>query len=144
MNKFFKKNDGFTLVELIVVIAIIAILSGAAVAGYSSYITKANEANVKSQLSELGTAIAAADAKYGVVQKVETKDGETFTVTLKENATIGADFANDLKAFYPGASYNADDKQIKLTTKIDLSKTSYTEATWSNVGWNFTTSTSGT
>ena len=40
MNMF-KKNEGFTLVELIVVIAILAILAAVAVPAYSGYITKA-------------------------------------------------------------------------------------------------------
>ena len=43
MNMF-KKNGGFTLVELIVVIAILAILAGIAVPAYTGYITKAKNA----------------------------------------------------------------------------------------------------
>ena len=43
MNMF-KKNGGFTLVELIVVIAILAILAGVAVPAYSGYIAKAKQA----------------------------------------------------------------------------------------------------
>ena len=42
MNMF-KKNGGFTLVELIVVIAILAILAGIAIPAYSGYIQKAEE-----------------------------------------------------------------------------------------------------
>lgn len=43
MKTIFKKNGGFTLVELIVVIAILAILSAVAVPAYSGYIAKANK-----------------------------------------------------------------------------------------------------
>lgn len=39
----FKKNGGFTLVELIVVIAILAILATIAVPAYSKYVEKAQD-----------------------------------------------------------------------------------------------------
>ena len=58
MNMF-KKNGGFTLVELIVVIAILAILAGVAVPMYSGYINKANEAADMTQLDALKTAAIA-------------------------------------------------------------------------------------
>ena len=55
MNMF-KKNGGFTLVELIVVIAILAILAGVAVPAYSGYIQKAHEAADVTQLDAIKTA----------------------------------------------------------------------------------------
>lgn len=55
MNMF-KKNGGFTLVELIVVIAILAILAGIAVPAYSGYIKKAEQAADVQMLSPIATA----------------------------------------------------------------------------------------
>ena len=44
MKKFWKRTEGFTLVELIVVIAILGILAGVGTVGYSGYVKKANMA----------------------------------------------------------------------------------------------------
>ena len=55
MNMF-KKNGGFTLVELIVVIAILAILAAVAIPAYSGYISKAQEANDMTLLDSVKTA----------------------------------------------------------------------------------------
>ena len=44
MKKFWKKTEGFTLVELVVVIAILGVLAGVGTVGYSGYVKKANMA----------------------------------------------------------------------------------------------------
>ena len=59
-----RKNDGFTLVELIVVIAILAILAGIAVPAYSGYIEKANVAADEQLLHAVNIAFASAAAEH--------------------------------------------------------------------------------
>ena len=93
----FKKNGGFTLVELIVVIAILAILAGVAVPAYSGYIAKAEQASALQTLSAVNTAaqgLAIGDSvevtKIVVTNgtpaaiEVTTSDGLTTTVTQAE------------------------------------------------------------
>ena len=53
-----RANDGFTLVELIVVIAILAILGGVAVPAYSGYVTKANKQADITLVSEVAKALS--------------------------------------------------------------------------------------
>lgn len=95
MNMF-KKNGGFTLVELIVVIAILAILAAVAVPAYTGYIAKAEEAAVVQTLSTVNTAAQGLAAAEGLtVEKIEVsayEEGEgedaegeiTVTVTTKD------------------------------------------------------------
>ena len=124
MNMF-KKNGGFTLVELIVVIAILAILAGVAVPAYSGYITKAKDAKVVSELSAVLTAAqadAAANYEGAAVNKiVVTSTG--ITVTIEAGDTDKTD--TDLSPFYTG------------TIKDMLAGTSYASgANWTPAnGW---------
>lgn len=57
MKRFWKKTEGFTLVELIVVIAILGILAGVGTVGYSGYVKKANMAADKTLASEVANAL---------------------------------------------------------------------------------------
>jgi type IV pilus assembly protein PilA len=59
MNRFFKslkRQDGFTLVELMVVVAIIGLLSAVAIPNFQKYQAKAKSAEGKLQLSAVYTA----------------------------------------------------------------------------------------
>jgi len=66
MKKFWKKTEGFTLVELVVVIAILGILAGVGTVGYSGYVKKANLAADDTLLGALNSAFAAACIENGV------------------------------------------------------------------------------
>ena len=87
MNMF-KKNGGFTLVELIVVIAILAILAAVAIPAYSGYISKAEEANDYTALDSVKTAAVFAVMEAdpaGTVTKIEVEksdSGIAYTVTF--------------------------------------------------------------
>ena len=124
MNMF-KKNGGFTLVELIVVIAILAILAGVAIPAYSGYITKAKDAAAITELDAVATAVQAARATdtNPITNIVVATDG-TVTVSPELTDAQKADFAT----FYGAAAVEA----AKLTG------TSFADgATWTPAGgWN--------
>ena len=113
MNMF-KKNGGFTLVELIVVIAILAILAAVAIPAYSGYITKANDTAVLSDMEAIKTAAMAANAKAGQIGTVVI-DAEGNTITV-----------NGVKA--PADEFLADFELFFGTGKIDTTKSSVTSA----------------
>ena len=91
MNMF-KKNGGFTLVELIVVIAILAILAGVAIPAYSGYITKANEAADVAVLDAVKTAAMAYNALEGEVSEVTVKTAEVTINGGDTNIATDPDF----------------------------------------------------
>ena len=96
IKKFFtlaRRNDGFTLVELIVVIAILGILAGVGTVGYSGYIKKANMAADQMLLDSINTAFAVACIENGVdisndVTDTNAKIGIDEGLMDLENATL--------------------------------------------------------
>lgn len=118
MNMF-KKNGGFTLVELIVVIAILAILAGVAVPAYSGYIKKANEASDLQVLAAVNTAAMATYAQTGDVTCIHV------TVT---NGTITAIAINGTTA--------SPDALALAGTNLKLTSDTYKNgAVWQNETW---------
>ena len=85
MKTIFKKNGGFTLVELIVVIAILAILAAVAIPAYSGYIEKANRAGDEQLLAAINRAFASACLENGVSQY----EIGSANLPVKKDGTLG-------------------------------------------------------
>ncbi len=160
MNMF-KKNGGFTLVELIVVIAILAILAGVAIPAYSGYIKKAEDAAVITELDAIATAAQGANASSGEISKIvvtaTTTNGNTTTsivvygkatTTTSGNTTtttydaLATNFGDDFELYYAGANANAAaaDKSVTITISKAVLGGSYSAgATWQNGKWTANT-----
>ena len=150
MNMF-KKNGGFTLVELIVVIAILAILAAVAVPAYSGYITKANDTAVLADMEAIKTAAMAANAKAGQIGKVVINAAGD-TVTVYGVKVAAKDFIDDFDIYFGAGKIDKttstvanETATIKLTNAInkwDNSKyadaTKANGATWTGTEWKTT------
>ena len=104
-------NEGFTLVELIVVIAILAILAGVAVPAYSGYIEKAERAADDQLLGTLNTAFAAACAFNGE-SNYGRSDNPSITINagaVASNALTTANGAINLSfaEFFEGGTFKS-------------------------------------
>jgi len=114
--KNFKKNGGFTLVELIVVIAILAILAAVAIPAYSGYIEKANAAGDETLLAAINRAFVAAcndngisqyDVKSAVIPVNDDGSIGTERNTLTAETMVGKDYLANIR-FAPGVTVTAD------------------------------------
>lgn len=104
-----KANNGFTLVELIVVIAILGVLGGVAVPVYSGYVEKANRSADDQLLATINKAYAVACLKNGV-DMARLDDAE---MPLTGDKIVDLNNVNpypeDFRAYYEG-NYNSEFK----------------------------------
>ena len=85
----FKKNDGFTLVELIVVIAILGLLAGIGIPAYSGYVEKSQEVVDNQNLAMLNNIFMVVCAEAHT-----SPEDVTFDVIYNEQTKVFSGIAN--------------------------------------------------
>ena len=131
MNMF-KKNGGFTLVELIVVIAILAILAGVAIPAYSGYITKAKDAGDTTVLASVLTAAQAINATS------TDGDVDTIAVVCDANGSITSVTVDGTAITYASGKWSNTDFDMFMSSTQPALKGSYKTAggaNWTPAGW---------
>ena len=142
MNMF-KKNGGFTLVELIVVIAILAILAAVAIPAYSGYITKAQDTGDTTALASIKTAAQGALATVsGSVTAIDVDCNDNGDVVKVTVTAGGKDYVlaeNGAKVTTEGVKKFSEDFFTFMNNSLPTMKGSFKTAkgaTWSSTGTN--------
>lgn len=140
MKKVLKKNEGFSLVELIVVIVIMLVLAAVMVPNVMKYIGMAGQASTKNDAASMLTQLQAdvADAAATALQNKTTPDytgaGKIGSITpTKEDSAGAAKFSS---ADTKGAKYYVD-KKYQVTAFAYCDGTYYLN--WTSAGgWDLT------
>ncbi len=88
LNRLSKGQEGFTLIEMMIVVAVIAILTAVAIPKFNESLTLANTARVQADLQSLDTAIAMYRVQNGTVPQALT-DLDEFIDTANIKAPGG-------------------------------------------------------
>ena len=104
-----KKQNGFTLIELMIVVAVIGVLSAIAIPQYQKYVTKSEATTALASISALKTEVELIVAETGTFPE------DNLSVTSSSLGTISYDNKNKNKGDIIFTLNKNDKKKVKLS-----------------------------
>lgn len=120
-----KMQQGFTLIELMIVVAIIGILAAVAIPAYSDYTTRAKVTEAVGALAAAKTSVSEYYTSMGTMPADATAAGineGAVGTYVKEIAYEGEDNEASLTVTLTGFNNDLDDKKFKITGTGDMDK----------------------
>jgi type IV pilus assembly protein PilA len=128
-----KVQQGFTLIELMIVVAIIGILAAIAIPQYQDYTIRAKVASALTSINAIKTAVGVCVQEQGGVKEDCTGgvDGANIptTVSTKEVASAATTDGVIVVTFAKGIGTGVDEKSFTLTPTVNAA----------NIVWNSST-----
>ena len=124
-----KKQQGFTLIELMIVVAIIGVLSAIAIPAYKNYVTKSEVASAMATMKALITPLEAHIQEKGIVKTIALDDiGTVETANSLGKIGIPTFTAKDVGTF--AFTFDATKSSLPNTAKITYQKTAALNGVW--------------
>ncbi|WP_028474941.1 pilin [Nevskia ramosa] len=129
-----KTQQGFTLIELMIVVAIVGILAAIALPAYQDYIGRAKVTEAVAQLDGAKTSVAEYVASQGACPATTSASGVSSPTGAKYVTSVATDAACNIGALVQSVNAGIDGKYIILVA----SKQADNSITW-NCATNATT-----